>query len=69
MSSGAAYSSDPQRVSKYGEDGSMKRESPKSVSFTKGVGMSGKEAGDGKGLFADDEVKGREVRRMSDEAR
>lgn len=38
MISGAAKDSDPQRVLSMGEDDEMNRESPKSVSFSSGVG-------------------------------
>jgi hypothetical protein len=67
MSSGAAYSSDPHRVSRYGEPRSTKRDKPKSVSLTKGEGIEGREVGSGKAVGLAGRVeKGREVRRMSD---
>lgn len=54
MISGAAYSSDPQRVVSIGCAGSMKRERPKSVSLSRGVVRGG--TGFAKGL---------DVKRMS----
>lgn len=39
--SGAAYSSDPQRVVSSGWAGSMNRERPKSVSFKRGIVSGG----------------------------
>jgi hypothetical protein len=63
MSSGAAYSSEPQRVARRGDAGLTKRESPKSVNLTKGVGSVESTAeGDAQG-------NGRAVRRISGRAK